>query len=155
MKTVCYVIMATTAVTAASPAVAQTPEEIDRTVLTEPSASDAPTLGDTVATAQRREQRSQDVGISNKAFSGGQLTKLGVFSSRAPVAVTPGLRNPQSDSGLTPSFSLRGLLQGDFGGTQEIDHHCRLIAAGSLGSSESEFGLPSTYGAALRYKFGK
>jgi iron complex outermembrane receptor protein len=111
--------MATSAAIVASPAVAQTSEENDTTLGTEASASDTPTLGDIVVTAQRREQRSQNVGISITAFSGEQLTELGVSSSQDLVAVTPGLRNPQSGSGLTASFSLRGLSQSDFGASQE------------------------------------
>lgn len=76
-------------------------------------------LGELVVTAQRREQKLQDVGISVTAFSGEQLAALGVKSSQDLIQITPGLRNPSSGSGFTASFSLRGLSQSDFGASQE------------------------------------
>jgi iron complex outermembrane receptor protein len=72
-----------------------------------------------VVTAQRREQSIQDVGIAITAFSGEQLQALGVSDSTDLIQVTPGLRNPKSNSGFTSSFSLRGLSQSDFGASQE------------------------------------
>ncbi len=72
-----------------------------------------------VVTAQRREQNAQDIGISITAFSGEQLQALGVTDSIDLVQVTPGLRNPQAGSGLTSSFSMRGLSQSDYGASQE------------------------------------
>jgi iron complex outermembrane receptor protein len=111
--------MASVAAIMANPAFAQAVEQDKAAPPTESIASDEPALGDIVVTAQRREQRSQNVGISITAFSGEQLTQLGVSSSQDLVAITPGLRNPQSGSGLTASFSLRGLSQSDFGASQE------------------------------------
>lgn len=147
MGTVHYVLMAPVAVIVASQAVAQTPEENDKTVVTKALASNAPTLGDKVITAQRLEQRSQNFGISITVFSGEQLTGFSVSSPQDQVAATSGLRNPQSGSGLTTIFSLHGLSQNDFGASQETDRYYRLITfdpADSFGSSESQFRFPRT-----------
>ena len=76
-------------------------------------------LGDIVVTAQRREQKSQTIGISITAFSGKQLDALGVNNAQDLVQITPGLRNPQGGNGLTSSYAIRGLTQSDFGASQE------------------------------------
>ena len=79
----------------------------------------AQSIEEIIVTAQKREQNIQDVGISISAFSGEQLTQLGITNSTDLVAVTPGLQNVQSNSGVTSSFSIRGLSQSDFGASQE------------------------------------
>ena len=72
-----------------------------------------------VVTAQKYEQNIQDVGIAITAFSGDQLGALGITDSTDLTMITPGLRNPKSNSGFTSSFSLRGLSQSDYGASQE------------------------------------
>lgn len=72
-----------------------------------------------VVTAQRRAENLQDVGISITAFSGDQLASMGVANSMDLVQITPGLRNPKSNSGFTSSYSIRGLSQSDYGASQE------------------------------------
>ncbi len=89
------------------------------TSATNPASPEGSVLGEIVVTAQKREQKIQSVGIAITAFSGQQLQALGVTRSEDLVQVTPGLRNPQSGSGLTASYSLRGLSQTDYGASQE------------------------------------
>lgn len=76
-------------------------------------------LEEIVVTAQKRQQPLQDVGISVSAFTGESLRDFGIKNSADLSQITPGLRNPQSGSGFTASFSLRGLSQSDFGASQE------------------------------------
>lgn len=72
-----------------------------------------------VITAQKYEQDIEDVGIAVTAFSGDQLQSLWIKDSTDLTMITPGLRNPKSNSGFTSSFSLRGLSQSDYGASQE------------------------------------
>jgi len=72
-----------------------------------------------VVTATRTERNVQDVGISVSAFSGDQLRSVGITDSTQIVQITPGLQNPQSNSGFSSSFSIRGITQSDFGASQE------------------------------------
>ena len=84
-----------------------------------PAAAQAQVIEEVIVTAQKREQNMQDVGISISAFSGEQLTELGITDSTDLVAITPGLQHVQANSGVTSSFSIRGLSQSDFGASQE------------------------------------
>ncbi len=70
-------------------------------------------------TAQKYEQSLDEVGIAVTAFTGEQLESLGIKDSTDLTMITPGLRNPKSNSGFTSSFSLRGLSQSDYGASQE------------------------------------
>jgi iron complex outermembrane receptor protein len=59
-------------------------------------------VGEIVVTAQRREERLQDVPIAISAFSQSTLTNSGVRSMEDLVAVTPGLIIQRSGAGNTP-----------------------------------------------------
>lgn len=72
-----------------------------------------------IVTATRDRLSIQDVGVSVSAFTGDQLKTVGISDSTQLVQITPGLQNPQSNSGATASYSIRGVTQTDFGFSQE------------------------------------
>jgi len=72
-----------------------------------------------VVTATRNRLSVQDVGVSVSAFTGEQLKTVGISDSTQIIQITPGLQNPQSNSGATSSYSIRGVTQTDFGFSQE------------------------------------
>ncbi len=72
-----------------------------------------------MVTAQRREQRAQKVGISIVALSAKQLRQQNIRSSEQLVQAVPGVRMPEAGSGVTSSFSIRGVQQSDYGASQE------------------------------------
>ena len=67
-----------------------------------------------IVTAQRREQRIQDVGISVSAFSGEALKRFGVQSSIDIARLTPGVSISANGGGQNSQFSIRGVTQNDF-----------------------------------------
>ncbi|MBV2149828.1 TonB-dependent receptor plug domain-containing protein [Sphingobium sp. AS12] len=71
--------------------------------------------GEIVVTAQRREQSIQDVGIAITAFSGEQLREMGASSSIDIARLTPGLSISSTSGGQNSQFSIRGVVQNDFG----------------------------------------
>jgi len=99
---------------AASPAIAQSGA-------TEADAQDAggSLTEEIVVTATRNRLSVQDVGVSVSAFTGEQLKTVGISDSTQLIQITPGLQNPQSNSGATSSYSIRGVTQTDFGFSQE------------------------------------
>ncbi|WP_158213681.1 TonB-dependent receptor [Sphingopyxis witflariensis] len=64
--------------------------------------------GDIVVTAQKREQRLQDVGLSVAAFGSETLANAGVNSITDLAKIVPGLDVTPSPSG-TPVYTLRGV----------------------------------------------
>ena len=86
------------------------------------SAQEAPQAaqggGDIIVTAQRREQRLQDVGIAVTALTNDQLEKASVATSSDIVRVVPSLKvNSYSSAGAV--FNIRGVSQNDYGDQQE------------------------------------
>lgn len=73
----------------------------------------AAVLEEIVVTAQKREQNLQDVGISVSAFSGEQMSALGVTNTTEIVQQVPGLQLNQFSPNLT-IFNLRGVSQANF-----------------------------------------
>ena len=71
-------------------------------------------LEEIVVTAQRREQRAQDVPIATSAFSGEQLAKLGVSEARDIAAYTPGLQWKGAYQYAAPTIFLRGIGDNTF-----------------------------------------
>ncbi|WP_157801318.1 TonB-dependent receptor [Sphingobium sp. LB126] len=65
-------------------------------------------LGEIVVTAQKREQKLQDVGLSVSAFDGAALDNAGVNAVTDLAKVVPGLDITPSPSG-TPVYTLRGV----------------------------------------------
>jgi iron complex outermembrane receptor protein len=85
-------------------------------------ASEAPTNGvqDIVVTAQRRDQRLQDVGVSVTALSNDSLRKLGVVDSRDLVKAAPGVQLESTAGGGVNAFlTIRGISQSDYSANQE------------------------------------
>lgn len=83
------------------PAQAQSP------AMTTPAASQDEQAGDIVVTAQRREERLQDVPISISAFSAGTLESAGIQSTKELAQVTPGFNFAQSS--FSPQPTIRGI----------------------------------------------
>lgn len=74
--------------------------------------------GDIVVTAQRREQRLQDVGIAVSVISGQQLNNLNITNATDIVRAVPNLKfNAYSSSQVV--FNIRGVSQNDYGDQQE------------------------------------
>ena len=93
----------------ASPAMAQTAA---------PAAKPPETIDAIVVTAQRREQRLQDVGIAVTALSAKAIVSMGLKDSTDLTKAAPSLRMNE----YTPSavvFNIRGVSQNDFGDEQE------------------------------------
>ena len=94
------------ALMAASNAVAQT---------SSPPSDDPSVLGDDiVVTAQKRDEKLQDVGIAIAAFSGDQLRALGIDKSSDIATFTPGVHTSGSLAGQNTQFTIRGVTQNDF-----------------------------------------
>ncbi|MBO9378814.1 TonB-dependent receptor plug domain-containing protein [Sphingomonas histidinilytica] len=75
---------------------------------TQTNADDAPTLGDIVVTANKREQSLKDVGLTITALSGAQLTERHVSSLDDLTRTVPSL-SFQPTAFATPVFTLRGI----------------------------------------------
>ena len=73
----------------------------------------AAVLEEVVITAQKRAQNLQDVGVSVSAFSGEQMTALGVSNATEIVQQVPGLQLNAWSPQLT-IFNLRGVSQSNF-----------------------------------------
>ena len=71
-------------------------------------------VGEIIVTAQHREQRLQDVGISISAVTGQQLARLGVTSSIDIGRITPGVHVSGNFGGQTAQYTIRGVVQNDF-----------------------------------------
>lgn len=77
------------------------------------------TFGDIVVTAQKREQRIQDVGIAITAISGQQLRTLNVVDSRDIAGLTPGVHISGNLAGQNVQYTIRGVTQSDFADISE------------------------------------
>ena len=78
----------------------------------------APDTDTIVVTAQRREQKLQDVGIAVTALSAKAITSQGIKDSVDLTRTVPSLKMNE----YTPSavvFNIRGVSQNDFGDEQE------------------------------------
>jgi iron complex outermembrane receptor protein len=71
-------------------------------------------LEEVIVTAQKREQNIQDVGIAITAFTGDQMTALGVESSFDIAKFTPGVHISGNLAGQNTQFTIRGVTQNDF-----------------------------------------
>jgi len=82
----------------------------------EPGASSG--IEEIVVTAQRREERLQDVGIAVTALSGQMLTDLNITTATDITRAVPSLKmNAYSSSQVV--FNIRGVSQNDYGDQQE------------------------------------
>lgn len=71
-------------------------------------AANTSALEDIIVTAEKREQRINDVGMSIQVQSGEQLTQLGITDTASLAKVTPGLNFTPSAYG-TPIYTIRGV----------------------------------------------
>ena len=71
-------------------------------------------LEEVVVVAQKREQNLQDVPIAITAFTGKQLTALGIKESIDIAMFTPGVHIGGSQAGQNSQFTIRGVTQNDF-----------------------------------------
>ncbi|MGE0180050.1 MAG: TonB-dependent receptor, partial [Sphingomonas sp.] len=69
----------------------------------------AQSSGDIIVTAQRREQRLQDVSLSATAFTGDQVAALGVLDADDIADLTPNVTAVNVFGNNLPNFSIRGV----------------------------------------------
>jgi len=74
----------------------------------------AAVLEEIIVTSQKREQNLQDVGIAVTAFTGAQMSALGVSQSVDIAAFSPGVHISGSMAGQNTQFTIRGVTQNDF-----------------------------------------
>jgi len=86
-------VAAAALIATAGPAIAQT------------GATETEGDADIVVTAQRREERLQDVPATITALTGAQLDRAGINSTQQLTQVTPGLNFTQSSSRPSPSVA--------------------------------------------------
>ena len=77
------------------------------------------TVDDIVVTANRREQRTQNVGIAVSAYSGETLTRSGINSTTDLGAITPGLAITLVTPGQPALIAIRGISQSNYAGQLE------------------------------------
>ncbi|MBO9378858.1 TonB-dependent receptor plug domain-containing protein [Sphingomonas histidinilytica] len=77
-------------------------------------------VGEIVVTAQRREQKLQDVGVSVLAASGEELRAAGVVDSKDIAKIAAGVVFDSTAGGsLNANLTIRGVAQSDFSAFQE------------------------------------
>jgi iron complex outermembrane receptor protein len=77
------------------------------------------TLEEIVVTAQKREQNSQDIGISLSAISGADLNSLGAVTATDITKSMPAVVLTQPNGPSSFSLAIRGVTQNDFADHQE------------------------------------
>ena len=99
-------------------------------------------LEEIIVTAQKQEQRIQDVGIAISALSGDQIDQLGLKTSVEVANQVPGLASTNVTSNEAFAFfSIRGVVQTDFNDNQE--------APVAVYEDETYFAMPSMSGVPL------
>src|SRR5882757_1831507 len=83
----------------------------------QPAASGS--LEEIVVTAQKREQNSQDIGISLSAISGADLSSLGAVTATDITKSMPAVVLTQPNGPSSFSLAIRGVTQNDFADHQE------------------------------------
>lgn len=76
-------------------------------------------LTEIVVTAQKREQKSQDIGISLSVVSGTELNDLGVVAATDITKSMPAVVLTQPNGPSSFSLAIRGVVQNDFADHQE------------------------------------
>ncbi|QIB67479.1 TonB-dependent receptor [Kineobactrum salinum] len=71
-------------------------------------------LEEVIITAQKREQNLQDVPVAVTAFTGEQMSAMGVQQSYDIAAFSPGVHTSGNLAGQNTQFSIRGVTQNDF-----------------------------------------
>ena len=70
--------------------------------------------GDIIVTANRREQKAQDVGMAISQFSGDDLLKSGASSSTDLAQLVPGVYVAGAYGGQSQQYTIRGVTQSDY-----------------------------------------
>ena len=76
-------------------------------------------LEEIVVTAQKREQNSQDIGISLSAITGADLNSLGAATATDITKSMPAVVLTQPNGPSSFSLAIRGVTQNDFADHQE------------------------------------
>ncbi len=95
-------------------------------------------LGDIIVTAQRREQRLQDVPVSVAAITGEQIQELGVADLRSIQAYVPNLA--VLNSGVNPVVYIRGFGSGP--NNVAFDQEVSVYLDGIYGGRGAQFTAP-------------
>jgi iron complex outermembrane receptor protein len=77
-------------------------------------AGDGAGVGDIVVTANRREQRIQDVGLAISQFSGDDLRQAGATDSADLAQLVPGVYVAGAYGGQSQQYTIRGVTQSDY-----------------------------------------
>jgi len=94
-----------------------------------------------VITAQKREQNLSDVSIAVTAFSGAQMTALGMESSTDLISYAPGVSLAGDIGGQRAIFNIRGVVQNDYADIAEAPVAV-YVDGGYLASTQAQtFGL--------------
>src|SRR6185295_11917459 len=104
--------------TGISPSALAQQESQQQPAATAPPAQEEERFGEVVVTAQRREQKLQDVGISVTPLSAEAVHDLNITTATDIVRAVPSLKmNAYSSSQVV--FNIRGVSQNDYGDQQE------------------------------------
>ncbi len=80
---------------------------------------EAASVGEIIVTANRREERAQDVGISISAFSGDMLQSKNIRTAEDLAKTVPGLNSTASSGSSVSTVVIRGVGVSDFNDHQE------------------------------------
>lgn len=78
------------------------------------SAQESTDIGDIVVTAQRREQRGNDVGIAMNVVTGAELASAGVKQVNDLTALTTNVNIKNTLGNSVPNISIRGIGLNDY-----------------------------------------
>jgi len=127
-------LAATAVLAAAAPAMAQdSPGET-----TDATSSSPALLGDIIVTAQKREQRLQDVPVSITALQGRQLEELKITDLRSVQSYVPNLA--VLNSGVNPVVYIRGFGSGP--NNVAFDQEVSVYLDGIYGGRGAQFSAP-------------
>ena len=99
-------------------------------------------LEEVVVTAQRREQRLQDVGVSVTAVGGDDARALGVVDAKEIARIAPGVIFDSTAGGaVNANLTIRGVSQSDFSANQESPNSIYIDDVYIASSSAAAFPL--------------
>ncbi|MCZ6829998.1 MAG: TonB-dependent receptor [Gammaproteobacteria bacterium] len=104
-------------------------------------ASAATLLEEVIVTAQKREQKLNDVGVAVTAFTGDQMKALGFESSTDLIAYTPGISLAGDIGGQRAIFNIRGVVQNDYADLAEAPVAVYVDGAYLASTQAQTFGL--------------
>ncbi|MCZ6831626.1 MAG: TonB-dependent receptor, partial [Gammaproteobacteria bacterium] len=104
-------------------------------------ASAATLLEEVVVTAQKREQKLNDVGVAVTAFTGDQMRAMGFEASTDLIAYTPGITLAGDIGGQRAIFNIRGVVQNDYADLAEAPVAVYVDGAYLASTQAQTFGL--------------